>query len=751
MKLSLQIRQFQIFLLLLFFSYTSAAQTRLIVNGAKINMVKAVYLNTNAISVSGDGLVNVAGSTLKVANSITSTGAIDVSNGTMEMTGTAAQEIPANSLTGNVIKNLTINSTDKVTIGGPLALTDVLTLSGGSLSSAGTLTLKSISTKTARVAPVTSTAAVPVDGNVVAERYISSKRAFRFLTAPVNTTGNIRANWMENTNNPSIYVNNNPVPDYGTHITGIGGGANGFDATITNNSSLFTYDNVSQAWIAATNTNNTLNVGAAYRILVRGSRSTDISQAAPPSSVTTLRATGTLATGTIVMAKPGGGGTAGMPNLSNITGGYSMVGNPYASPVDWVLIEKSNISNTIYIWDPTLSGTNGRGAYVTYNSSTGVSNIASLVDNNIQSGQSFFIQTTSADPVLTFKEVHKSVVHRAVFREPNRLPHISLQLLLPGQDTIGGAADGLAAYFSEGFSNKVGDEDSYKLTNLDENVAIARDGSLLSIEARKQVNVSDTLPLKIWQLLPKKYLFKSVLTNFSPDIDTYLEDAYSHASTKLNNQSVTIVPFTISADTLSFAKNRFKIVFKGPAALAVIMSNIKAYEKNNGVEVNWTTQSGSSTDKYIVEKSFDTHTFTPAGSVNANTSSAANTLSVYNWFDENPFDGDNYYRVKSIEKSGDPTYSKIVKVYIDRDGIISVTMGPVKSNSFNIVFKNVRKGKHSLGLINNLGQKVYSGEIFHTGGSGSRVIKLKNILPVGIYHLQISGNDKLRNIPVLIQ
>ena len=751
MKPLFQIKQLQIFILVILISYISAAQTKLIVNGAKINMAKAVYLNTNAISISNNGLVNVAGSTLKVANSITSAGAIDVSNGTMEMNGTAAQQIPANSLTGNVIQNLTINGTDNVTVGGPLALTDVLTLSGGSLSSAGTLTLKSISTKTARVAPVTTNAVVPVIGNVVAERYISSKRAFRFLAAPVNTTGNIRANWMENTNNPSIYVNNNPAPDYGTHITGVGGGANGFDATITNNPSLFTYDNVNQAWIASTNTNNTLNVGAAYRILVRGSRSTDLTEAAPPSSVTTLRATGTLATGTIVMAKPGGGGTAGMPQLSSTTGGYSMVGNPYASPVDWVLIEKANISNTIYIWDPTLSGTNGRGAYVSYNSSTGISNIASLIDNNIQSGQSFFVQTTGADPVLTFKEVHKSVVHRAVFREPNRIPHLSLQLLLPGQDTAGGAADGLAAYFSDNFNNKVGDEDSYKLTNLDENVAIARDGSLLSIEARKPVNVNDTLPLKIWQLLSKKYSFKSVLTNFSPDLETYLEDAYLHTSAKLNNQSVTIVPFTVNADTLSFAKNRFRIVFKGPVALALTTSAIKAYEKSTGVEVEWTIQSESNTEKYIIEKSSDAHTFTTAGSVNANTSSATGALSAYNWFDENPFNGDNYYRIKSIDKSGGLTYSKIVKVYIARDGIISVTMGPVKSNSFNIVFKNVRKGTYSLGLINNLGQKVYSGEIFHSGGSGTQAIKLKNGLPVGIYHLQISGNDKLRNIPVLIQ
>lgn len=734
-----------------FLAYSAMAQVKLTVSGAKVNMTNAVYLNTNAISVNNTGFVNVDSSTLKIADSIKSSGAIDLRNGTLEMYGTAPQAIPANSLTANIIKNLTVSGTDNVTVGGPLALTDVLTVSGGSLSSAATLTLKSISTKTARVAPVTTNAAVPIIGDVVVERYISSKRAFRFLTAPVNTTGNIRANWMENTNNPSIYVNNNPVPNFGTHITGVEGGTNGFDATITNLPSLFTYDNLNQTWVAATNTNSTLNVGKAYRILVRGSRSTDITQGAPPSSVTTLRATGTLATRTIVMAKPGGGGTAGMPELSNTTGGFSLVGNPYASPVDWVLIEKTNIASTIYIWDPTLSGTNGRGAYVSYNSNTGVSNIASLIDNNIQSGQSFLVETTAADPSLTFREEHKSVVHRAVFRTPNHTPNISLQLLLPGQDTLKQAADGLAAYFSNDFSNAAGDEDSYKLVNLDENIAIAHNGSLFSIEGRKTVSANDTLPLKIWQLTSKKYLFKSVLTNFE-DADAYLEDDYLHSSTKLSNQSSTIIPFTINTDSLSFAKNRFRIVFKTHTALAVTMSGVKAFIKNSGIEVEWITQSGSNTDKFIVEKSSDAQTFEAAGAVNANTSTAAGLLSTYNWFDENPFNGDNYYRIKWLEKSGEVKYSKVVKVYIESmEGTITVVTGPAKSNFFNIIFKNVRRANYALGLINNAGQKVYSGVIAHNGGSATEVIKLKSFLPVGIYHLQVSGDNKLRNIPVLIQ
>jgi hypothetical protein len=110
---------------------------------------------------------------------------------------------------------------------------------------------------------------------------------------------------MENTHNSNPSVNSNPTPNYGTHITGNAGDANGFDATQTNNPSTFTFNNQTQAWIALPNTANPLRAGNAYRIMVRGSRSADLnSNNADPTS-TTLRSTGTLVTGTVVMKKPG--------------------------------------------------------------------------------------------------------------------------------------------------------------------------------------------------------------------------------------------------------------------------------------------------------------------------------------------------------------------------------------------------------------------------------------------------------------
>ncbi|CAA9480870.1 MAG: hypothetical protein AVDCRST_MAG96-1002, partial [uncultured Segetibacter sp.] len=388
-----QAKPFSIFILPLFFSYTSLSQAQLVVDGAKINMANSVVLSTGDISASANSLVNVDQSTIKIAGSTASAGAIDARNGTAELNGSAAQQIAAASFNAKTVKALTINNTSGATVNDTLNITDVLTVSNGNLISQGFLTLKSNESNTARVAPVTSAALVPISGDVIVERFVTPKRAVRFLTAPVNASTNIRTNWMEGVYNLNTSGNNNPVPNFGTHITGAGGHLNRFDETITNNPSLFTFNNQTQNWVAATNTDTLMKAGQAFRIMVRGSRSTNLNSNTAEPSPTTLRAKGELVTGTVVLKKPGDGGTPGMPDLASAPNAYSFIANPYASPVDWLKIDLNDISSSMYIFDPTISGSSGRGSYVSFNRSVGSSGVSSnpdsKIDNNIQSGQAF--------------------------------------------------------------------------------------------------------------------------------------------------------------------------------------------------------------------------------------------------------------------------------------------------------------------------------------------------------------------------
>ncbi len=61
------------------------------------------------------------------------------------------------------------------------------------------------------------------------------------------------------------------------------------------------------------------------------------------------------------------------------------------------------------------------------------------------------------------------------------------------------------------------------------------------------------------------------------------------------------------------------------------------------------------------------------------------------------------------------------------------------------------KGNYRVSLINSAGETVYEGNILHTRGSGSQLIKLKRLLPKGSYQLQIISDVTFKSISILVQ
>ncbi len=85
--------------------------------------------------------------------------------------------------------------------------------------------------------------------------------------------------------NPDRWNNINPLPGYGTHITGPLVMTDSLDVTQTFNPSLYYFDKNMQTWYAVPNSNGTLTAGYPYRLMVRGSRAVDLNDnSATPST-----------------------------------------------------------------------------------------------------------------------------------------------------------------------------------------------------------------------------------------------------------------------------------------------------------------------------------------------------------------------------------------------------------------------------------------------------------------------------------
>jgi hypothetical protein len=465
------------------------------------------------------------------------------------------------------------------------------------------------------------------------------------------------------------------------------------DATQTLNPSLYTWDQVNQKWIAIANSSSTLTAGKPYRLMVRGSRSVDLNDNEAVPSNTVLRITGTLTTGTVNVSSD---------MLSSKTGSYSFVGNPYASPINWDTITKTSIANTYYQWDPTL---NRRGSFVTYNGWVKTnSNPSSNIDNNIQSGQAFFVQTNASNPSLQFKESDKTVSNTRVFRGAGDMTKISVQLMLNMDAGNENAADGLVAVFQDGFFKTIGDEDSYKFGNLDENIAINRNGTDLSIEGRPSITVNDTIPLKVWQYRQKDYWLKLEAKNFPPAVNGVVKDEFLKKETPVNLSSSTYIPFNITNDPKSSATNRFSILFETYVTLPVVITSLKAYMKEKGIQVEWNIATETNVKFYEVEKSADGQQFEKACSIPSKGNSTV--AQTYNWYDATPNTGANFYRIKITDKNGTVTYSSIVSVNIkNATTFVSVFPNPVKGKNIGLQIITLKKAFIQYAFIITLDKK----------------------------------------------
>jgi hypothetical protein len=371
--------------------------------------------SVNALSIAAGATLTLATTgnpILSVTGSFENNGIVD-GVGTLRFSGSTAQTITG---TGGV-KNVDINNASGVTISSgsnKMNVNGVMTITTGTITTNDNLVFKASATEEGMIGQISTCAtnANPIIGKVTVERYVpGSQRSFRFLTPGVTSTTSIRANWQEGSNvtDPVGYPNlttssANPLPGYGTHITGSTTGANGVDATITGNPSLFTYSAVNQTWSSITNTSApTFNVGEAYQIMVRGDRSIDMRTNTPTPSTTILRTTGTPATCDFTYSP-----SSTPVRLSSAVTGYSFIGNPYWAIVNWHSVTKSGIENTYYYWDPKLQGSANRGAYATYmleldgSDGAGTATTGSAVSKYLQPGQGFFVKNTSSTPSITF-------------------------------------------------------------------------------------------------------------------------------------------------------------------------------------------------------------------------------------------------------------------------------------------------------------------------------------------------------------
>ena len=765
-------------------SLTSLATLTVSNASAVVNVGGAITLsglltNAGTISLGANDISLTAAST-----ALTNSGTITSTTGAVTLASLTNAQSIGGAGTGTVA-NLTINGGHTVTVTTALNVTGKLKVTWGTLAcGVNMITLKSTSITNSAIVDVVGGGAgsASITGTVIVERYIPQGfRAYRDMAPQVYGAGTINANWQEGAATGS----SNPKPGYGIFITGptaYPGSSNagtldasGFDASGASANNTQDYTFVNGTWTALANTKSTnLDAFTGYRLLVRGDRTSNIYTTPVTNTeagltmynATTLRTTGNLVYGTVTYSSTGvtatanGGSVTSTNALSATVGGFSLVANPYVSPVLWgtgsgsqssttTVYGASNaaatggINGSYWFLDPTLGAS---GFYRAYNALTGASIYTNATGGNssgtagyqyIQPGQAVFVQSLTTSPKVVFSETTKAATSTklSVFGAA-QLSKIYVSLMK--QSTTAATynrVDGAAVAFRGDFGNTAyGPQDALKFSNSTDNLSISDKGKNLSIDGRLPATASDAIPLAITKPSATAYQLSVDASNYiSNGFEPMLYDAFKN-TTKALGTGATTVDFTVDANNAASFSNRFTILFT-PSALPVNSIVASASLNNKIATISWKTAGEKNVVRYEIEKSADAKLFTTIGQ-----STAKNTATASYTTTDNSVTATTYYRIKAVSTTGATSYSNVAKLSTDnRLPSYSLYPNPLKGgNIVTVGLGNVVAGKYTVSIYNALGQRVSEQTISHTGGSATHAISINNALAAGAYSVTIS-------------
>ena len=501
------------------------------------------------LSISTGSTLNLGNTTLSISGNLINNGSLNAGTGTLLLNGTSDQTISGNAI---ALNNFTVASNSTKTLQTPVSISGTMNLSNGVLNTNNQLSFLNTYDELSQThtnGMLDEVTGGSIVGNVLVQRYFPAKRAYRLVASPVTTTTTIRENWQ---------TDGNAVQGFGTHITGAGGATNGFDATGTNNPSIFTLNTVGQNYEVLPNTNaNTLSVGNAYLLMVRGDRTIDLTDNNATPSNTILESIGELHIGNF-----------NSPNISTVENGSSLIANPYQASVDMALVlqNTTNLNQRYYhVYDPTI---NSRGAFVTVDTQENTNSLTfgtgislSSANKFLQPSQAVFVNTvTNGVAALQFTEGFKDLSGNGTNVFFAELEQQSIGVALyNSEDEL---KDGTRIIFSEEDTNAVTQLDAIKNPNLDENISTKIEEQEFSIQRRAFAIAEDEIEFSITNYREDNYKFKFQFEDFEPSTLVYLYDAYLNTQTPLNINGETIVNFNVNETNASRASDRFKLVFQ---------------------------------------------------------------------------------------------------------------------------------------------------------------------------------------------
>lgn len=515
-------------------------------SGTNVNVASSSAITLNVGSPNGGGLVLANGTTLNLGNNhlvlknaatINAGGetgklAINGSNLTLSSSSTQNSNLhfDATLKTAGMVTS-TFSNTGKLMIQSPVTITDGLKIKAGEVSSAGNITLASTQTKTAYLQELEGNGSIT--GNAKVERWVSAARKYRYMSSVVENM--TVALWQQG----------------GMNITGPFTGTSGSQ---TPSMFYFHEPDINPNAVPPHNGYNRFPVSSNSEMLVRGRGYSIFNYS---TNALTLTMTGRPYQGSvpfILTADP----TPANALPAETLDGWNLVGNPYASAIQWNNLAsdwtRSGISTSIAVPD----NTSGTLVQRNYDSQTG---LGTLTGGIIAPGQAFWVKAITVSPAMTIHEKAKRNNTSTFYREGDEhLNSITIRL------SNGTAEDVGYIILGEDFSDTYEPEtDGMKYKNQVLNLS-TRSSENVNLVFNKMSNsfCEKTVALVLEDVTPGTYsLAFDNIENLVGVGAVTLTDNFTNTTVAITNS--TPYSFAVTSAEASHGATRFSLTLNRPA------------------------------------------------------------------------------------------------------------------------------------------------------------------------------------------
>lgn len=327
----------------------------------------ASTLNTTTLTInSGTFDVNSTNQIVFLRGDLTNNSVLNCRAGTINLSGTTLQSIGGTSNTQ--FYNLTLNNNAGCIINSNQSLTNALTLTTGNFNSNNNFTLISNASQTARIAPK-GAGSPSFSGNMIIQKFISGRsESWHDLSSPV--VSSTIMDWDD-----EMYMSGIGTYDGIAGPAGVDGSAGGFI-------SVYTWVESTASYSAVSGSSTPLVSGKGYEIWLADD------QSAWNAKVINTVGVPTFGDKTINLSYTAGAGAYA---------GVNLVGNPFASSINYASCTKTNVTGNILILDNS-------GNYTDYGSNP-----------VIPPHQGFWITASGAGASLRVNETAKSTSTTTTF------------------------------------------------------------------------------------------------------------------------------------------------------------------------------------------------------------------------------------------------------------------------------------------------------------------------------------------------